>query len=442
MIGLRNFFFSLILLFGFWAFAQDPESFLSEQKMIRVYVDSAPGFGHQSAGISVMRRLRELGFDGLFEVIYQQSVSDKIQKIYPSFPEGIEGQLKYLSVESYEQTIKENTASQVKLAISGADDGFGSRFYEISLAETYLRLQPLGWGQSAVFGADPKLLKQLENLPLANVKSPDWGHIRSLMVADKTMSQDKKEFVIKFAEVSGKHFHFPVYGVGTQVFAPQRLYFYGKAVKAAAKKIHAEQSIIVPVLSPFNAQEMDTMAKVFGKAEGFESSIPSELKHQKQMHILTPHQFNELTSLKPGNVYFVFVGSVPQAIYNFFYEQANLPVWVAGKNAMSFALTKGKPYFNTVNDYYLPEKANLSAASIKVLEKAQTAFSQGYDHFSNQSSLTAVSRFIQEVSSPGTELESFFRQIGAKMSATDKVFEGLREVTKNLPGKSCSTIFN
>lgn len=184
MTNLRNFLFSFIFLFGFWALAQDPESFLHEQKMIRVYVDSAPGFGHQSAGISVMRRLRELGFDGEFEVIYQQKVAGKIQKIYPSFPEGIDGQLHYLSVESYEQTVKAHKASKVTLAISGADDGFGAKFREISLAETYLRLQPLGWGQSAVYGQDPRLLESLANLPLANVKSPDLTQLKSSMSSE------------------------------------------------------------------------------------------------------------------------------------------------------------------------------------------------------------------------------------------------------------------
>lgn len=440
---LKMLLFAIIFLISSWSFAtQELEGFLSQQKLVRVYVDSAPGFGHQSAGISVMRRLRELGFDGEFQVVYQQSVADKIKKIYPSFPEGIEGQLNYLSVENYEKAIHENKIPKVNLAISGADDGFGSKFREISMAETYLRLQPLGWGQSVVYGAESRLLESLASLPLANVKSPDLAAFKDFVHSDTAMSPAKKEFVLKFAEASSQHFTFPIYGVGTQTFAPQRMYFYGKAVKAAATKIQSDKAVIAPVVSPFNAQEVDTLLKVFGKAAGFESAIASELKHQKQMHVLTPEQFNELKTLKPGHVYFVLVGTTPQTVFNFFYERATLPVWVAGKNAMSFAVSKGKPYFNTVDDYFLPEKQNLSAASVKTLEKAQMGFSKGYNEFSNQGSITAVSRFIQESSSPGTELEAFFKELGEKMSANDKVSQGLREAMTRGPAPLCSQIFN
>ena len=109
---------------------------------------------------------------------------------------------------------------------------------------------------------------------------------------------------------------------------------------------------------------------------------------------------------------------------------------------MSFAITKGKPYFNTVNDYYLPEKKNLSSSSVKVLEKAQIGFNEGYNQFSNQSSINAVSKFIQESSSPGTELEAFYRTLGEKLSSNDKVLQGLREIIKSGPTPLCSQVFH
>lgn len=72
------------------------------------------------------------------------------------------------------------------------------------------------------------------------------------------------------------------------------------------------------------------------------------------------------------------MGSVPQIVFNYFYEKANLPVCVAGKNAMSFVLGLGKPYFSTVNDYVLPDHSALSESSYKILSRAYTAFNVGY----------------------------------------------------------------
>lgn len=437
---LRTILLNAILFLGFVAFAASPEEFLHAQKMIRVYVDSAPGFGHQSAGISVMRRLRDLGFTGEFEVVYQPAVAGKIQKIYPGFPEGITGQVHYVDVNAYTEAVANKQSSQVQLAISGADDGFGEKFKLIANSENYLRLQPLGWGDSALYANSLTVLKELKHRPLANLASSTKEEFLKSLPERNDLSAELKYFVQRFAEGAERNFSFPVYGVGTQTFAPQRMYFYGKAVKSAAAKLDKSKATIIPVVSPFNPQDMDVMSKVFGKKAGFESSNSTELKHQKQMHLMTPQEFSQV-SPKPGNVYFIFIGSVPQEVFNFFYEQATLPVWVAGKNAMSFAVTKGKPYFNTVDDYYMPESEKLSPGTLKLIEKAQVGFSTGYQKFLNQSEMTAVSQYIQAAATPDTELARYFSDLGIKMSASDRVLEGLRSIVQNPAVPACSKIF-
>ncbi|QLY25827.1 hypothetical protein [Bdellovibrio sp. KM01] len=437
---IRAVLFNAILLFGLVVFAASPEEFLHRQKLIRVYVDSAPGFGHQSAGISVMRRLRDLGFSGEFEVIYQPAVAGKIQKIYPGFPQGIAGEVHYIDIGTYADSVADNQVAKVQLAVSGADDGFGDKFKNISRSENYLRMQPLGWGDVGLYSDKLTVLKALKDMPLANLPSNSTEEFLKSVPAMNDLSADLKHFVQRFAESAQINFSFPVYGVGTQTFAPQRMYFYGKSVKSAAAKMDKSKAIVIPVVSPFNPQDMDVMSKVFGKKSGFESSNATELKHQKQMHLLTPQEFSK-TSLKPGNVYFVFVGSVPQAVFNFFYEQATLPVWVAGKNAMSFAVTKGKPYFNTVDDYYMPETERLSPATLKIIEKAKVGFSTGYQKFLNQSEMTSVSQYIQAATTPDTELAKYFSALGMKMSRNDRVLEGLRYITQNPTAPTCSKVF-
>lgn len=46
------------------------EEMLAKQKTIRILIDNAPGYGNQSASLNLMSRLRQMNFQGTFEVIY------------------------------------------------------------------------------------------------------------------------------------------------------------------------------------------------------------------------------------------------------------------------------------------------------------------------------------------------------------------------------------
>ncbi len=52
-----------------------PEDFLKQQKVIRVIANKFIGFGDIASAVNVMRQLRQLGFDGTFEVIYNNKAA-------------------------------------------------------------------------------------------------------------------------------------------------------------------------------------------------------------------------------------------------------------------------------------------------------------------------------------------------------------------------------
>src|SRR4029078_6597350 len=58
------------------------EDFAAKQNIIRVVMDSTPGFGDQSASINVMDRLRQFGFKGVFEIIYSKNIKDKLTTLF------------------------------------------------------------------------------------------------------------------------------------------------------------------------------------------------------------------------------------------------------------------------------------------------------------------------------------------------------------------------
>ncbi|MDA8223225.1 MAG: hypothetical protein M0Z35_16340, partial [Desulfitobacterium hafniense] len=50
--------------------------YLQSLKEIRIIVNKGPGMGHQRAALTVMLRLRELGFDGIFDIWYDDVYFD------------------------------------------------------------------------------------------------------------------------------------------------------------------------------------------------------------------------------------------------------------------------------------------------------------------------------------------------------------------------------
>ena len=70
----------LLILFLFQAnflFAETPNeekvrSYLSQQNEIRVWVSITLGYGHYSHSLSIMDELRNLGFHGVYRIIYAE----------------------------------------------------------------------------------------------------------------------------------------------------------------------------------------------------------------------------------------------------------------------------------------------------------------------------------------------------------------------------------
>lgn len=59
------------------------ERYLARQAKVRVYISQAPGMGHQIASLNVMKRLRQLGFTGRFEVIFADDNLNKLLILVP-----------------------------------------------------------------------------------------------------------------------------------------------------------------------------------------------------------------------------------------------------------------------------------------------------------------------------------------------------------------------
>ena len=45
---------------------------IKDLKNIRIMIDRGRGYGHQKAGITLMKKLREAGFAGEFDILYNE----------------------------------------------------------------------------------------------------------------------------------------------------------------------------------------------------------------------------------------------------------------------------------------------------------------------------------------------------------------------------------
>jgi hypothetical protein len=166
-------FISLVVLLSFSknANALSVEEYLATQTTIRVLVVNAPNFGHQMAAVAWMKRIRELGFTGDFEVIVEQYSLEKLPILIPELADSIKvgAPVPHIFLASEKMHIYEKSVflsaltshllPQVNLAVVPAEDHFikagggmfrapapgrptpikelGSRFV--------LRMQPFAW---------------------------------------------------------------------------------------------------------------------------------------------------------------------------------------------------------------------------------------------------------------------------------------------------------
>lgn len=101
---------------------------MQKQKRIRMYIDDGPNFGNQAANYYLILRMRELGFTGKIECIYDKKIADKI-KILFDLPDPLseehEDKIKnitFLTTDAYREKLGNNKVDPTEILITGARD--------------------------------------------------------------------------------------------------------------------------------------------------------------------------------------------------------------------------------------------------------------------------------------------------------------------------------
>src|SRR5262245_14195473 len=146
---------------------------IEDIKEIRIIIRNGRGLGNQKAGITLMQRLRELGFKGTFDIRYLSGCADRLQKLIPEFKPLHKGTISIQDKNLGELTLTPLSEKQdfpsTLITMVGADD-FGNLFLEKKCQEYntdyYVTAKATDFhlGSYQVISRDEKIKRNLNKL--------------------------------------------------------------------------------------------------------------------------------------------------------------------------------------------------------------------------------------------------------------------------------------
>jgi hypothetical protein len=345
-------------------------TFLQQQQTIRVFVSDGPGYGHQSASASLIGRLRDLGYTGAVEVVYDDSETHesltmraKMATLLPGFREDgppvqhLPG--RKMTVYAHSAFARNPEVKQLALGISGADES--PRILEDTKTEHLLRLQPARWVESDALRVAGQWIELTElaelsvAYPIAKPEGTCEDFLHEAMSADPKQRKKVPGLANLLGRIERKEL-LPAYGLGVEGVPKIRKLAKAVLQAQATRPALFGQGVVMPILSNLNAEEVAALALPEGAAV---------------IDVRNPGLSGRLRTLKKGEVLVVTVGSVAKPVFDYLFSISTLPPALAGFNATNLANILGKPFINTMGYIpWLPDKESHHAQAKELTELA------------------------------------------------------------------------
>lgn len=307
--------------------------YLNRLGYVRLYFTAAPGFGHQSATLAIARRLRDLGYTGKLDAVYQEqdvrlgdpthygTVAQKLEKLLPEFDANGPSQ-QYIA--SLDMTIRPKSglgllSKKAPVAMTGGADHPES-FLKTVKAKLFLRLGPTDWGGYAdtVYrnGGRRFTVKRNADKPLLYSPASEPGAGMEVLAG-----------AARRADV------LPLYGL---VFATPGMI---QDLVEAAKEVQTRRPDLLRgkgVVMPFLLNESALWSMV---ARNYRND-----PRVKTASIGDPDLAGVIAALGPEDILLLKTGPVPPSMFEWLFRASTLPPTLEGKNAMTLARMLGIPY--------------------------------------------------------------------------------------------------
>lgn len=384
------------------------DEMLKDQKIIRVLIDHAPGFGNQAASVNMMNRLRQLHFQGTYEVIYPEAAESKIislfnlPKILPPiyhFENTANEKIDFIRESEYVKQLKNKLIAPVLLSISGAHDSDSETSNEdpatlttyknlskFTVSSVYVQIQP--WFRQAKVGdyvATPNN-KKIE----INPRGKYWVYPFSSFTDAKkylTDNPDGKIFAAKekgiqalMESIEQQQVNIlPVYGYpflksanysqGNEFDYPQNIFQVLAGARYAQLNggVGFDKPLIIAVFYDYQ-NEAQELTELFNKDNWgeYESLGGNEVRAAlNELGLKKPNVFSTISlaednafqvikSLRPGQILLLSMGSLPKVVFDGLYTYTGNNSWPAireGESSLSMLIQTGKPHFRCVSYY-------------------------------------------------------------------------------------------
>lgn len=350
---------------------------IHEMDLIRVLVNSGRGFGHQRAAITLMEKLREIGFNGVFDIqcddklnqmLFNKSkdghlniepaVSKKLIEMIPGFKsseinsEGVrsvEG-LGMLKISSLPGSYRDNNLefSQADLAVCAAEDVIIDKGKKTKIlnASSYIGLEPTDWHMGECFVTDQDNIStslpsshEMRLSSIASSQLPDISSVTSISRAENIIMKN----IVGVDKINSQL----VYGL----YPDSKYDAFSKIMKQTgnldevtqmsriveanlilSKEAKKPSILLLPQKIALNDRLKKEMIKIDGKKIHFVD--------------LTQEDFN-ITKYKAGDVVVAYTGILQQKIFDhLMLSQTTLPPVIEGCNSRELCESVGRPFIH------------------------------------------------------------------------------------------------
>ena len=425
------------------------KKFLQQYPMIRVFVPSAPGLGHQSAASVTLQRLRELGYTGKLEVVYDNDAKDKMDIVLPGFePTGpdIQDIADSDAVTIPMSALWEN-GQQLPFGIVAASD------FQLApsslLVVRLLTLQPFLWGPASLKAPGTPEIKNtnkaLKPMPWV-YHLPDPKDPSAFIAQETSLSsrfKDKTAGLQTLASALESKNLLPVYDNPDKNGILKLMALLLGLQQAQGKKPDSFKSggVLLPVFwSIDDAGIRDLKYRI--------SREPSLNGKVRVLSVTDPDLAKNIGALRQGESFVIGVGNVPRKIFEFLYEKADLPPLAAGVNAQNLLYLLGKPFFHTL---YRQSKSLFEEHRFKrILERAsdesRSLFGNAQHALADlpwnagsdmlKSSARHIADFILAALEPDSAIRKIFEKTRVPDQRLDKLLLALNATRKALDAQS------
>lgn len=421
---------------------------ITEMGLIRIVVNPGRGFGHQRAAITLMQKLMEMGFEGVFDVLCYDKigqrifdfstgkyyinqkplVSSQLIKMIPDLehlilnsPESklVKG-LGKLRISSLPNDFRNNSSFKLEradLAACAADDSFYdkhlmSKQIQIFNAASYIGLQPTNWSSQQCFVTNNDgtvvILPSTSETRLSSTAAYQLPDISSITLSDtekKIIPEVVSNFKINSQLVYGLYSN----NKFSQMSEPSSNKYLNEIV---------ELSMIVKANSILSNETQKPsililpQETVYLKAKDY---LPFVINDQLKIVNLKENNLN-ISNYRAGDVVIAYTGHLQQPVFDYLLSATTLPPVIEGCNSMELCESIGIPYLHGSDPLSCPKryevelnkKQDLHLEASRCLEKERYE-NEGhiggqYKHFEQ------LLQYMRESLIPNSDLIEYHKQ--------------------------------